>query len=187
MRKMDTLNRRLGEEYTRLSEKYGFTIGQRKITFLDRFRIKNRTFKVPTVKYVFPAEVRHLLSLPFIYAMIVPVVFLDICMSIYHAFAFPLYGIPYVKRSEYIVFDRKFLDYLNIVQKVNCIYCSYVNGLFAYAVEIAGRTERYWCPIKAARKPPVHHSWYGEFADYGNPEEWEKKFNDPKAFEKLKK
>ncbi|MFZ2189515.1 MAG: hypothetical protein WAV48_01925, partial [Candidatus Magasanikiibacteriota bacterium] len=75
-----------------------------------------------------------------------------------------------------------FLDYLNWIQKIHCIYCTYVGGLFAYAVEIAGRTERYWCPIKAAHKPKFHHGWYSEFADYGNPEEWKEKFNDEKAF-----
>jgi len=49
-------------------------------------------------------------------------------------------------------------------------------------VEIAGRTERYWCPVKAARKPKFHHGWYSEFADYGNPEEWKGKINDEDAF-----
>lgn len=78
------------------------------------------------------------------------------------------------------------MDYLNTVQKIHCIYCTYVNGLFAYALEIAGRTERYWCPIKAANKPKFHHGWYSEFADYGSPEEWKEKFNDEGAFKKLK-
>lgn len=53
-----------------------------------------------------------------------------------------------------------------------------MNGLFAYAVEIAARTERYWCPLKAAHKPRFSHAWYHDFADYGNPEEWNEKFMD---------
>lgn len=117
--------------------------------------------------------------------MIFPAVILDVFVSIYQAFAFSLYGIPKVKRHEYIVYDRQFLDYLNWVQKINCRYCTYVNGLFAYAGEIAARTEQYWCPIKAARKPIVHHGWYPDYADYGSPEEWNQKYNDPKAFDKL--
>jgi hypothetical protein len=63
------------------------------------------------------------------------------------------------------------------------LYCSYVNGVFAYAVEIGARTERYWCPIKSAHKPKFAHGWYKDFADYGNPEEWEEKFgSEEKAF-----
>jgi hypothetical protein len=114
--------------------------------------------------------------------MIIPTIILDFFVTIYQAVCFPLYRIPKVKRRDFIVYDRRFLDYLNWIEKVHCLYCTYVNGLFAYAVEIAGRTERYWCPIKAAHKPKFHHGWYSDFADYGNPEEWKEKFNQEKAF-----
>lgn len=183
LEKIEELNGALRKEHARLAKKYGFYIKQKRIIFADKFRIKNKKFKIPSWKYAIPKNIRHLLSLPFIYMMIVPAVILDLFISLYQAIAFPLYRIPKVKRGEYIVYDRRFLDYLNWIQKIHCLYCSYVNGLFAYAVEIAARTERYWCPIKAASKPAVHHSWYKDFADYGNPEEWNKKFNDHRAFE----
>ncbi|OGH88142.1 MAG: hypothetical protein A3J93_00155 [Candidatus Magasanikbacteria bacterium RIFOXYC2_FULL_42_28] len=182
LEKISNLNKELSAKYAQLAEKYGFHFANKKVVFLEEFRKRNLKFRIPVWKYVFPRNFRHLLSLPFIYMMIVPVVILDIFITIYHTVAFPLYHIPKVKRGDFIVYDRKFLDYLNIIQKVHCIYCTYVNGLFAYAVEIAGRTERYWCPIKSAHKPKFHHGWYSEFADYGSPEEWKEKFNDEKAF-----
>jgi hypothetical protein len=117
--------------------------------------------------------------------MIIPLVILDISVTIYHAIAFSLYRIPKIKRNDYIIFDRQFLDYLNIVQKINCVYCSYANGLMAYAGEIAARTELYWCPIKAANKPISSHTWYRDYADYGNAEDWKNKFNDIRAFSKV--
>ena len=110
--------------------------------------------------------------------------YLDIFVTIYNFTALPLYHIPSVKRKDYIIYDRQFLDYLNLIQKVHCLYCTYVNGLFMYACEIGARTERYWCPIKAAHKPKINHSYYSDFADYGNPKEWNEKFNDHKAFKK---
>lgn len=181
--KIESLNTDLREEYDRLSQKYGFSLQKRKIIFLDEFRKRNATFRFPAWKYVIPTNIRHFFSIPFIYGMIIPTVILDIFLTVYQAFAFRLYRIPLVKRSEYVVFDRRFLDYLNFIQKVNCLYCSYVNGIFAYAVEIGARTERYWCPIKAANKPKFSHGWYKDFADYGNPEEWKEKFTDEeKAF-----
>jgi hypothetical protein len=182
--RIETLNRDLQQEYERLAEKYGFSISRKTVIFLERFRQQNRLWRIPAWRYAIPKSVRHLLSIPFIYMMIVPVCLLDIFISIYQAAAFPLYRIPKVKRSDYIVYDRRFLDYLNIIQKINCLYCSYVNGFFAYAVEIGARTERYWCPIKAAQKPRTHHGWYKDFADYGSPEEWKEKFNDYQAFAK---
>ena len=185
LEKIEALNVSLKKEHACLAKKYGFYFSQKKVIFLDKIKVRNKRFKVPVWKYVIPKNVRHALSLPFIYMMIIPAIILDAGLTVYHGVAFPLYKIPKVKRSDYIVYDRKFLDYLNVVQKVHCLYCSYVNGLFAYAVEIAARTERYWCPIKAASKLNVPHTWYKDFADYGNPQEWREKFNEHQAFECL--
>ncbi len=179
---IEALNKALSREYARMAEKYGFSIKKRTVTFLKEFRERNKKFRIPAWKYVVPTDVRHFISMPFIYVMIVPALILDLFVTIYNLIALPLYHIPRVKRGEYIVYDRRFLSYLNIIQKINCLYCSYVNGLFAYSSEIGARTERYWCPIKAAHKPLAYHSWYGDFADYGNPREWEEKFNDSKVF-----
>ena len=181
--KIEALNSDLREEYERLSHKYGFSLQQKKIIFLEEVRRRNKAFKFPTWKYVIPTNFRHFLSIPFIYGMIIPTLILDLFLTVFQWTAFSLYKIPKVKRSEYIVYDRRFLDYLNFIQKINCLYCSYVNGVFAYAVEIGARTERYWCPIKSANKPKFSHGWYRDFADYGNPEEWNTKFKDEeKAF-----
>jgi hypothetical protein len=181
--KIEKLNGDLREEYDKLAKEYGFSWSQKKVIFLDEFRKRNQKFRFPAWKYAIPTNIRHFLSIPFIYGMILPTIFLDIFLTIFQWTAFSLYRIPKVKRSEYIIYDRRFLDYLNIIQKINCLYCSYVNGVFAYAVEVGARTERYWCPIKAAHKPRFTHGWYKDFADYGNPEDWNLKFSDEeKAF-----
>ncbi len=106
-----------------------------------------------------------IISMPFIYGMIFPSVILDITVEIYHQVAFRLYGIPLVSRSEYIIFDRHLLSKLTLMQKFNCVYCSYVNGLYRYAATIAGETEKYWCPIKHddekyLEKLPHHKDFY---------------------------
>ena len=186
-KQIDELNRRLSKEYAKTAKKYGFFVKKdNKVEFTKEARQKNKQAKLPLYRYVMPKNLRHLLSAPFIYSMIIPTVIFDIFLWVYHSVAFPLYGIPKVKRSDYIIFDRKELDYLNLLQKINCLYCSYVNGFVVYLMEIAARTERYWCPIKAAKKPKFHHSWYHDFADYGNPKQWQDKFNQPDAFNKLK-
>lgn len=182
LEKIEELNAALRKEHARLAKKYGFYIRQKRVVFIEAIREKNKKLRVPIWRYVIPKNIRHILSLPFIYMMLFPAVILDICITIYHGVAFPLYQIPKVKRKDYIIYDRKFLDYLNIIQKIHCLYCGYVNGLFAYAVEIAARTERYWCPIKSASKMNASHSWYKDFADYGSPDQWKEKFNDHDAF-----
>lgn len=117
----------------------------------------------------------QLLTAPVIYAMIVPVVIFDLCLEIYHRICFPSYGIPYVRRGDHIRIDRHKLSYLDPIDKMNCLYCSYINGLMHYASEIAARTEKYWCGIKHRQgggfKEPEHHK---DFLPYGD----EKAFHD---------
>jgi hypothetical protein len=64
--------------------------------------------------------------------------------------------------------DRYRLEYLNAIEKVNCTYCSYANGLIAYIREIAARTEQFWCPIKHGHRVRSPHQRYPLFADYGD-------------------
>lgn len=120
--------------------------------------------------YVKGARLSVVVTAPFIYAVIFPAMLLDLFVTVFQALCFPAYGIPKVKRSDYIVFDRQNLAYLNILEKINCGYCSYVNGLFAYVREIGARTEKYWCPIKHVRKLIAPHAHYADFVEYGDAE-----------------
>lgn len=104
----------------------------------------------------------------------VPIVFLDIFCTLYQLICFPAYKIPLVKRKKYLSLDRKKLSYLNFVQKLNCLYCDYANGVLAYATEIAGRTEWYWCPIKHPDNALRAHDYYEKFIDYGEGEDFKK-------------
>ncbi len=112
-----------------------------------------------------------LLASPLLYAMVVPLVLLDISLECYHRLAFPILGIPTVPRGRYIKLDRHLLPYLPAILKVACAYCGYANGLIQYAARIAGDTELYFCPIKhqaaADFYQPPHHRG---FADYGDAE-----------------
>jgi len=99
-------------------------------------------------------------------------------MMFYQATCFPIYGISRVRRSDYIVFDRRHLAYLNFIEKFDCLYCSYGNGLMAYATEIFARTEQYFCPIKHAQKVLGKHARYKYFLDYGDATDLHKKFEE---------
>ncbi len=61
---------------------------------------------------------------------------------------------------DYVVIDRYNLFYLDRVEKINCLYCEYFNGVIGYVREIAARTEQFWCPIKYSRGLKDTHSRY---------------------------
>lgn len=146
--------------------------------------LKNKKFRVWFFDFISHSNVRHILSAPFIYMMIIPAIFLDFFLEIYHRICFFSYKIPFVKRWDYIVFDRRHLSYLNWFEKFNCIYCSYFNWLLAYAKEIAGRTERYWCPIKHAKNLKDPHSQYEKFNEYLDWEKYKEKLKKLRCFDK---
>ena len=114
----------------------------------------------------------HLLSAPVVYAVIFPLVLLDIAVTLYQEICFRIYGIARVRRARHVVFDRHRLAYLNGLEKLNCTYCSYANGVISYARDIAAATEQYWCPIKHAEGFVEPHSRYPEFSSYGNAEDY---------------
>ena len=113
---------------------------------------------------------RHILSTPFIYGMIIPILFLDVSIEIYHRVSFPLYGLPYVNRSKYIKIDRHKLRKLSYTEKINCAFCGYANGVLSYSATIAGVTEKYWCSIKHKADvdfvEPKHHRDFENYTTY---------------------
>jgi hypothetical protein len=148
--------------------KISYRIEGSRVRFDKAVKSAHKRVKTSVFTWLRESRPQSFLSAPFVYGMILPIGLLDIALSIYQAVCFRLYDIPRVKRSDYIVIDRHHLAYLNIIEKLNCIYCGYGNGVISYAREIISRTEQYWCPIKHARKVVDAHSRYKTFLDYGD-------------------
>ena len=140
------------------------------VDFGEVLRARHRQLRARLHHYVFGARPLVLITAPFIYLVAVPLLLLDLAVTLYQAVCFPVYGIEKVRRQDHFVFDRAQLAYLNLFEKLNCAYCSYANGLIAYVREIAGRTEQYWCPIKHARRLEGAHGQYRNFFEYGDAE-----------------
>ncbi len=159
-----------------------------KVWFSKAIQREHKKLKTSLVRYVLHSRFFAILTAPFIYACIIPFVLLDLFISTYQAVCFPVYGIPKARRRDYMAIDRNKLRYLNAVEGLNCMYCSYANGLLAYVVEIAGRTEQHWCPIRHARRIQHAHDRYSHFLPYGDAAAYRKKieevrcdFNDLKS------
>ena len=120
----------------------------------------------------------HFLTAPIIYAMVIPAILVDVIIFIYQHVVFRIFKFEFLKRSDYIVFDRHYLGYLNPIEKLNCVYCSYVNGLMQYASAIASRTEFYFCPIKHAKKVAYDHDYYQDYLAYGDEGDYQKKLKE---------
>ena len=152
-----------------------------RVRFEQEVLEQQRRFKTGVLAYLLTTNWLTLLTAPVIYALIVPILFLDLSITVYQHICFRAYGLPRVKRSNYFVFDRAHLAYLNLIEKVNCAYCSYGNGVMAYGREVVARTEQYWCPIKHARKIMAAHPYYTGFVDFGDAQSYKDQLEELRA------
>lgn len=182
------LEKELYEELQKKQDEFFYNIQGKKVRFEEAARRHHKSLMTHVPTYLLEARLRNILTIPFIWACFVPALFLDLVVTIYQALCFPIYEIPKVRRSDYVVIDRHTLAYLNIIEKVNCLYCSYFNGLIAYVQEIGARSEQYWCPIKHARRVAKLHSRYKKYLEYGDAESYRKNFDKIRSdFSDLKK
>jgi hypothetical protein len=131
-------------------------------------RRAHREWRRSLWSFVLGGDLATFLSAPLVYSTLIPFLVLDAWVMVFQAVCFRAWDIRRVRRRSYLAIDRHKLAYLNGLEKLNCLYCSYVNGLTAYVREVAARTEQYWCPIKHARKVRDTHHRYPGFVEYGD-------------------
>jgi len=119
----------------------------------------------------------QLMTAPVIYGMVIPAVILDVFLFVYVRVVAPVFKLKFAKRRDFIVFDRHYLGYLNFFEKLNCVYCSYFNGLMFYAGSVAQTTELYFCPIKHAKRVAYGEEHFSKYLGYGDAENYHEKLN----------
>jgi hypothetical protein len=177
MDKMRSVEAEIEVELAKRREEMRFSFARHRIVFEKEALRIHQAVKTRASRYFIDANPMIVLSAPVIYSLIVPIALVDIWVMAYQAICFPIYKIPKVRRRDYLVFDRHHLAYLNIIEKINCAYCSYCNGAIAFVREVAARTEVYWCPIKHARRVLGPHPHYAGFADFGDAEGFRKQMD----------
>ena len=159
----DELRTALREQETHLF----YQIKGKRIEFEGTIRDTHRKLKMGLLRWFVAYRPRNLITGPIIYGLGLPLVLFDLCITLYQALCFPIYRIARVRRTDYFVYDRRHLEYLNVIERFHCTYCAYANGLIAYTCEIAARTEQYFCPIKHAHRILGAHVRYERFLVYG--------------------
>ncbi|OYW77755.1 MAG: hypothetical protein B7Z37_02385 [Verrucomicrobia bacterium 12-59-8] len=162
------LQKEVVDEVRKKEAEFCYQIHEKRVEFTAAAKAEHRKLRLSIHRYLISSTFLVVLTGPLIWLCLVPLVLLDLVGSIYQAICFPIYGIPKVRRREYVAFDRHHLAYLNFFEKLNCEYCAYANGILAYLTEMAARTEQHWCPIKHASCVKCEHSRYKKFVDFGD-------------------
>lgn len=183
--RIEHLEDELRDELAARQDELSYTVKKHRVYFEKEIVARHKKNVENIFKYLLHTPPKHLLTAPVIYSLVIPGLLLDLFVTTYQWVCFPVYKIKKVKRSDYIIIDRHYLRYLNLIEKLNCVYCGYMNGLFGYVTEVAAQTEQYWCPIKHANQSRTIHSKYKNFVDYGDAERYRK--DQKQLREQLKK
>ena len=176
---------RLEEEFEQKLEAqraaFRYQLEKGRVVFEQGVIAEHRQIKTGLFRFLRESTLGCLLLSPFIYFLIFPLLLLDLSVWLFQLVCFSVWGIKRVRRADYIRLDRGHLAYLNAIEKLNCVYCGYANGLIAYVQEVAGRTEQYWCPIKHALRVRSTHRRYRNFLEYGDADGFRNRLEDFRA------
>ena len=172
---IETMKIKLAEEIAEQERHISFEIHNGYVKFENEILSRQKKNMKNLLTWFRKVPFLHFIAAPIIYIMIIPSVIIDITLFIYQQIIFRVFKFKFIKRSDYIIFDHQYLGYLNPIEKINCLYCSYVNGLMQYALAIAGRTELYFCPIKHVKKVIHEHDYYDVFLSYGDRKDYQEK------------
>ncbi len=175
---IEAMKVKLGEEIAQQEKDISYEIQNGYVRFEQEIFNRQKENMKNLLAWFRDIPLLHLLASPLVYAMVIPAILFDIILFVYQQVIFRIFKFKFIKRSDYILFDRQYLGYLNSIEKLNCLYCTYFNGLMQYAAAIAGRTELYFCPIKHAKKVAYQHDYYDEFFSYGDEDKYQEKLEE---------
>ena len=99
------LEKELETEIEHMELQFFYKIKGKKVIFEEEIRNRQKKFVVTITSYLRNSSLLNLLTVPVIWLCLIPAVLMDASVSLYQMICFPAYGIPKVKRSQYIVID----------------------------------------------------------------------------------
>ena len=160
----DELERKLEAQRSELQ----YRMEAKRAVFEESVLRQHRAIRTGVLTFLRRSPLATLIVAPAVYGLILPLALLDLSVYVFQLVCFTAWGMERIRRADYVIVDRHRLAYLNGIEKLNCAYCGYANGVIAYAREAASRSEQYWCPIKHALRVRAPHQRYRGFVDYGD-------------------
>ena len=119
--KIKLMEQELLEEIQSQQQNFAYEIQQKRIYFEKQVVQQHKTLCSTVIDYLKNASFKHILTVPVIWAILIPAVLLDITVTLYQADLFSSVWHPQSQTGGLYVFDRRYLSYLNIVEKINVL------------------------------------------------------------------
>ena len=115
----DELDRKLEERRAALQ----YRVEKQRVVFEKNIIRQHKRIKTGLITFLRRSPLAALVVSPVVYSLIVPLIVLDVGVSLFQKVCFSAWGIRRIPRSEFVVIDRHHLAYLNGIEKLNCMYC----------------------------------------------------------------
>jgi len=175
---MGGIQEHLERHFDSARETFRYSVENGRVLISREVQELQRRYRVSSLRYLLHANLSSLLTAPIIYSMLLPVLIVALGFSLFQYTCLRVYGVPVVVRHRYMGNGRHKLAYLNVIEKVNCSYCGYANGVMAYAREIISRTGQHWCLIRNVRHVPDAHKRYPQFFPCCDAASWLEKLQN---------
>ena len=172
------IQEQLERRFDSARETFRYSVDNGRVRISREVQELQRRYRISSLRYLLDANLLGMLTVPVIYSLLLPLLLVDMSLSLFQHTCFRACGVPLVTRRRYMVNDRHKLAYLNSIEKVKCTYCGYANGVMAYAREIISRTGQHWCPIRHARHVPDARKRYPRFFPCGDARSWHDRLQD---------
>ena len=103
LKKIKLLEDQLLDEIHAKEQQFRYEIRKRKVHFKVGVAEQHKRLAKTIRQYLCDAKLLSIITGPVIWSCIVPVIFLDVWVTVYQFICFPAYGIPKVRRRDYIV------------------------------------------------------------------------------------
>ena len=101
------LEKELLLEIQKKEEEFFYKIKGKKVYFEPETKEIHKKLATKIYNYVLNASVLNILTAPLIWFCILPAIFMDGVVSVYQFICFKVYGIPRVKRNDFIVLTAR--------------------------------------------------------------------------------
>ena len=91
--KIETLQKDLEREFEAQREQFHYRLEREKVRFEQEALAKQRALKKGLLKFWRDSGILNFLTSPVIYAMVVPLIVLDLSLTLYQMICFPIYKI----------------------------------------------------------------------------------------------
>ena len=129
VRRLMRLEDELERKFAAQRERFHYHLEEKRAVFEAEALRRHKRIRTGLLTFLRKSPFATIIVAPAVYGLILPIALLDLGVYIFQLVCFSAWGMARIDRSEFVIVDRHRLANLNGIEKLNCAYCGYANGV----------------------------------------------------------